>query len=248
MSDPRRLGLTVAVPAYRQQCHISFAYMMASLVTFTNVNRLPLYLHFCDSGHLDWARNMLLWTAIKSGADWCLFCDADTSCTDAPGIYRMLQTGNAQRAAVIAAPMKMRNRPGYNVVQGVGTPDQRLAAEDELTGKVVEVDRIGTGFMAISLGWLMKNWAPGKDPEPWFHVDKVPCKGLGEGQHPERVGEDYHFCDHVHRRGGLVLADGRLDVQHCHESSDMVTQGCISDIYTVPPLVSVPDPDTEAAA
>ncbi len=93
MPHPSRLGVAVCIPAYRQTVHMGVVFQMAAMVTYTNVNQLPLFLHFADSGHLDWARNMLLWTALKSGADWCLFSDADTSTTDMPALYRMLADG-----------------------------------------------------------------------------------------------------------------------------------------------------------
>lgn len=217
MPHPSRLSVAVCVPAYRQVVHIGAVYQMAAMVTWTSVNKYPLFLHFADSSHLDWARNMLLWSALKSGADWCLFSDADTSTTDMAALYRMLEDGNRQRAAVVSSPIKMRNRPGYNVVMEVGTERQRLATTEEIQGKIIPVDRIGTGLMAVSLGWLVKNWPPGGDP--WFAVEHV---GGTFTKPPERVGEDYHFCDGVRKRGGVILADGRFEPEHLHETSDVL--------------------------
>lgn len=183
---------------------------------------------------------MLLWTAINKGADWCLFSDADTSVTDIPAVYRMIEDANRRGAAVVASPIKMRNRPGYNVVMEAGTPNQRPADPEELKGQIRPVDRIGTGFMAVSCGWIVKNWPwVGEKPgSPWFMVEHQAPRGFSDRQHPERVGEDYHFCDGVRKRGGLILADGRFEPEHLHQSSDVMALANVgAEMIEVPPLM-----------
>jgi hypothetical protein len=74
-------------------------------------------------------------------------------------------------------------------------------------GQVVEVSRIGTGIMAVNLGWLREHW-----PEsPWF------SSTLTHGEKgPQKLGEDYGFCNSVRLRGGAVYCDGRVVTVHAH--------------------------------
>lgn len=165
-----------------------------------------------QSCSIDWSRNWFLTAALEAGSDWLLMCDADTWHGNMPGrptvtnpagdILRMLETGAERQAAVIAAPVRMRGRAGYNVFAAGEAP--HIVEPTEWAGRVVEVDRIGTAFMAISCAWIRACWPE----QPWFLTQQLP------GPKPKKIGEDVNFCDGVRARGGVILADGRYEPNH----------------------------------
>jgi len=217
-----KLDTAICVPSYRANVHTGHLYQLAALLAASGVWKFKLGLHFADSSNLDWGRNMLLWTAIREGYDWCLFVDADTFCTDGAAIVRMLETANAQNAPVVAAPVKMRGRPGYNVVSIDEGGKPRLVEQKEFKDQIAWVRRVGTAFMAVRCGWIVKNWSwhTKADAQPWFQT--VPYLDDATGKlMPAKMGEDYGFCDGVYQRGGRILIDGRFEPQHIHSTSEL---------------------------
>lgn len=172
--------------------------------------RLPPFLQLhTDTCAVDKARNMLVAKARDAKCDWLLMCDADTYYPGPPAIATMLHEGNQRKAAVIAAPVRMRKRAdGFNVKRG-----DSLLAEEDFRGRVVEVDGIGTAFMAVRLGWLVQEWPL----SPWFEFKHH------EGYQPKTTGEDYSFCQGVRQRGGLILADGRFEPAHVGATDESAT-------------------------
>lgn len=136
---------------------------------------------------------MLLHSALKDGSDWLLMMDSDTYHRDAGDLFKMIEHGALERAAVIAAPVLIRNGQGHNVKGGF-----------DFEGKVKEVERIGTACMAINCCWIRDHWAD----QPWF-ATMHKC-----GDVPSKVGEDVFFCDGVRERGGTVLGYGKFEPTH----------------------------------
>lgn len=151
---------------------------------------------------------MLVAKARDAKCDWLLMCDADTYYPVPAAIAAMLHEGTQRRAAVIAAPVQMRKRTGYNVKRG-----EDLLTADDFRSRVVEVDGIGSAFMAIRLGWIAQEWPL----SPWFRFIHH------EGRQPSTTGEDYAFCAGVKERGGLILADGRFEPAHVGATDESIT-------------------------
>lgn len=235
-SDP--LSVAICIPAYRNQVHNGLLIQIANMSVYTTVNKLRAHILFADSSSLDWSRNRLLYDAVRSGDEWCLFCDADTYHPRADWIFRMLEEGNRRRVAVIAGPVKMRNRPGYNVQVEQADGTVRNLTEDEVKDKVQPVRHIGTAMMAIRCGWIVKNWPSG----PWFQTTQVMTP-----RGPEKLGEDYTFCRGVAKRGGEVWCDGRLEPSHAHATSEteLIVQHFGGEVIEATPDMWQPDPDRD---
>lgn len=176
--------------------------------TWAKANLPPvLYIH-TDTCAVDKARNMLVAKARDAKCDWLLMCDADTYYPRPPAIAAMIHEATQRKAAVIAAPVRMRKRDGYNVQRGGA-----LLEPDDFRGRVLEVDGIGTAFMAVRLGWIVQEWPLA----PWFQFTHH------EGYQPSTTGEDYSFCKGVRERGGVILADGRFEPAHVGATDESVT-------------------------
>jgi len=201
------MNIALCIPAYRDQVHVGHVVGNMRLVGAMSMRddfRLTGF-YFVDSCSVPWARNVLLHKAMKGGADWVLMADADTYHVGPSDTMNMLLAGEAEGAAVIAAPVKQRRSNGiYNTLvrQADGSP-RRLEKKD-FEGRVVPVDRIGTGYFAINAKWIKDIWPD----QPWFFEHQM------RGSEPLKMGSDIAFCDEVRQRGGLILADGRFEPEH----------------------------------
>jgi hypothetical protein len=192
------LILAVGVPAYGAQVHAGHVTQAIALGAAIG-GRAALQFTYTDSCSLDWSRNFILHKAITQGADWLLMCDADTYCPDASKTLAMLREADERGARVIATPVLTRRHNTYNAMRcGL------IMAMGDFRGQVVEVDRIGTAFMAIDCTWVKDNV-----PYPWFTSEQL----LTEDR-PGWIGEDFSFCDRVRSAGGTILADGRFEPVH----------------------------------
>lgn len=212
--EHRPLRIALGTPAYRRQVdvgHIQQSMALGATLMALSKNYQLAGLSFTDTCSIDWARNQIMSQAIRAGADWLLMTDADTFHGPLPGetpthnnaldILGMINHGEQYAAAVIAAPVPMRNRPGYNVFD---KDNRRLHDPTVFKGKVIPVDRIGTAFMAINVGWIKDCWPA----QPWFVTQQLP------GDEPTKIGEDISFCDGVRARGGEILAYGLFEPKH----------------------------------
>jgi hypothetical protein len=200
-----RPRLFVMTPAYRNQVDSGLIGAHVRLVARTLTGGPVRYLGFSawDGSSVEWSRNKLLADALRSQADWGLFVDADTVWEDATAVERMILDGERRRAAVVAAPVRLRGRGGYNA-RRVQAPQLLDLPESEFRGRLVEADAVGTAFMAINLAWVREHWPE----QPWFLFHQLP------GPQPTKLGEDITFCLRVRELGGTVLADGRLEPRH----------------------------------
>jgi hypothetical protein len=207
------MRIAYGIPCYRQNVNIGHVAQGIAMRQVADHFGAPLMLTWADSCSLAWSRNHMLWWSIKQGVTWLLTSDADTYHMKPGDIAGMLAEGVKRDAAVIAAPVRMRNRGGFNLAKVDAEGEEHPYAEDEFKGKTLEVDQIGTGFMAINCEWVKRCM-----PEPWFEMHQVPSTDLSP---PGWNGEDYHFCRGVKARGGLILADGRFEPTHMGASSEV---------------------------
>lgn len=93
----------------------------------------------------------------------------------------------------------------FDVGQGGERGASRSCNEQEITGKVLPVARIGGACIAVNCGWLRSYWPTG----PWFEMTHA-----YDGRPRTVRGEDYSICDGIWQRGGVVLCDGRFAPAH----------------------------------
>jgi hypothetical protein len=198
------MHIALCIPAYRRQVDIGHVYQALNLAAvLVKAQTHSLDAINTESCSIEWSRNRLLWQAMERGADWTFMCDADTFHAKTADLIRMIETGEEQGAAVIASPVRMRGRHGYNVFsKNEDTVEQ--VNPNTWANRVVPVDRIGTAYFAISTKWVKDNWPN----QPWFLTQQL------EGAEPKKIGEDVTFCDRVRERGGVILADGRFEPVH----------------------------------
>lgn len=198
------MQIALCIPAYRRQVdvgHVGQALNLAAALLRSNKHRMDFLT--TESCSIEWSRNQLLHKATKRGADWALMLDADTFHARAEDTIRMIETGAERSSAVIASPVRMRGREGYNVFE-VGNDSVKFADPSTWKGTVTPVHRIGTAFFAINCKWIKDHWPN----QPWFLTQQL------EGEEPRKIGEDVTFCDVVRSRGGVILADGRFEPVH----------------------------------
>lgn len=192
----RPLGVMFGIPAYREMVHRGHVIQMMSMVSTVFASRGLISLRGFlspDSCNVDWSRNSLLYAALKDKSDWLLMMDADTYHRDAGDLFKMVEEGEMQRAAVIAAPVRIRKGTEHNVKGGF-----------DFQGEVKEVDRIGAACMAVNVRWIHDHWPD----QPWFATQHK------TGPVPSKVGEDVYFCDGVRERGGKILGHGLFEPIH----------------------------------
>jgi len=208
------MKIGIGLPAYRSILDVGHAYQWLTLgIELAQQTAFELlYCQHADLCGIEHARNRLTLSALEDGLDWLVMCDADSYVPARPddpspgkAILRMIAAGQEAGAAMIGAPMVGRNeaRPRMNARRFIANDWRHLSPADVL-GRVVEVDRMGTGLVAVNIAWLKEHW-----PEPpWFQSVCLPGREL------KHIGEDDFFCDEAKKRGGAILCDGRCIPAH----------------------------------
>lgn len=182
--------IALAIPAYRQVVNVQTAYAWAQdSMTAMELGWNPLLIWVDNSG-IARARNIIIETALKGGADMLLMCDAD-SFPDVKhgGLASMWQTMQKHDAAIVGAAFVVRNE------------ETRLNVNPVKPGETYE-GTVGTAYMLIDLRKL-------KDlPKPWFVHKDTP-----DGLVVER-GEDVYFCKHAQAHGHRVVIDFTIPTGH----------------------------------
>ena len=149
---------------------------------------------------LDLARNLLMDTAIKMGADWFVSIDSDVSIKNPRAVFAALDKASND-VAIVGFPARCGDGKWNVVIDGQTIRDPLVTRRD--------VDRIGTGAVAFRLGWYVKHWW--KDETPYFQT--FSRRNLETGR-IYNVGEDYGHCNAVRSLGGRVVADPSVRVIH----------------------------------
>lgn len=199
------LKLMIGIPAYRGQVHYGHVMQMMSMAATCIASKAFAIRGFLapESCSIDWSRNQMLHMAVKDGSDWLLMCDADTFHQRAPDIVTMILDAQGSGDAVVAAPVRLRGKPGHNVYRVVGGVGEQVES-DYWQGRQAPVDRIGTAMMAVNCNWIRQCWPE----QPWFVTQQL------AGKAPSKIGEDISFCDGVRERGGRIMVDGRFEPVH----------------------------------
>jgi hypothetical protein len=150
-----------------------------------------------DTCGVDRARNYLLASAMKMGAEWLLMIDADTWVANDMGgsageqLISMIMNGMNTRAAIIGAPVYRRIH-----TRDHSRPDEKSLNvrmfKGHLTPGVQEVEAIGAACMAINLQRI----------------------GFAEFKFTHDRSEDLEFCHQVRLRNEKIFVDP--NVRTCH--------------------------------
>lgn len=189
-----RLGLI----AYKNLISIqTAACVFAGLIAEFNKNGWSYSVKSINSPDVDHAHNLAVLEAVKDNADWLMIMGRDNYAFPEK-LMDMIKSGVELNCAIIGAPCLHRNGESLNVsVDG-------KAIKSINVKEVFEVDKIGSGIMAINLSWLRENWP--RKLGPWF----------GSIYHPNgiRESQDYVFCKDVKVMGGNVFCDSRVEAGH----------------------------------
>jgi len=153
------------------------------------------------------ARNKLVSRFLASGASDLLFIDADLSWT-AEDLLRLL----AYPVPFVAAVYQRKSRTKIDFAVKFG------AAIAMDANRLMEVERVGTGFMRLRRDCIatmvaahpelrLKN--PLAKDDPNFHA--LFDTSIVDG---EFIGEDFTFCDRWRALGGKVMIDPAINLQH----------------------------------
>lgn len=210
------MKIGIGIPAYRSivdMNHVQQWLMLGAALPSTDIDLV--FVQYADVCGIERARNRLTLFALdcQPAVDWLIMCDADNYLLPrrehphvGEALLGMVAAGAEDKdCAMIGAPVFSRdaNRPRSNARRFIAG-DWRTVSADDLAGQVIEVDRLGTGLVAVNIAWLREKW-----PEPpWFQSIYLPGRELAH------IGEDDWFCDEAKKRGGEILCDGRLYPTH----------------------------------
>jgi len=202
----------IGLPAYGSRVFVNHDRMMLSFghALGTHGDRFVLQ-HFAalDVPDVAVVRNFLTQAALDAGCDWLLMIDSDTWEEDGYHLLQMISTGEKEKAAVIAAPVKRRDGI-YNYLVKEG--EEWLQSRDvRVASAVFPVSRIGTAMWAMNLNWLRSQ---PDFPLPWFQKIYYSPKPGERVNCDDFMGEDYFFCDAVNKCGGKILCDSRFLPKH----------------------------------
>lgn len=204
--DRKTVKVSWGLPAYKRGIDVGVAQQMLFFGLETPFVEQDTSYRFAgidkaDSCSVHYSRDLLIYTSMQRGNDWLIMSDADTYTVDAKGIWRMIATGEETGAALIGFPVFMRNGRGYNAMV---KPGDRWAAHDEVAGKVQDVYRLGSGFIAVNLNWIREHYPT----SPWFFESRP------KSPVPQKIGSDVMFCEQLRLRQGRIVCDGRVIPTH----------------------------------
>ncbi len=146
----------------------------------------------------DHARNVGCESALENGYQWLFFLDDDVIPPD--NVIQLLMN----RQLDIVSGLYYRRHVGTEPVMLRRVQGGRQYITDFTPGQVVEADYVGAGCLLIHRRVLEKmQW-------PWFEwlCDR---KDLKE---PERISEDYAFCEKVQKYGFKIHVDTGIQCTH----------------------------------
>lgn len=212
MTKPLRI--LVGVPAYGGFIHAGQMRMWMELGNAIGASPERFELTgaaYVDVNGIDRARNLLLATAMQSGADWLLMIDADTwveslGAEDAGfQLLRMISDADRLDATIVGGAVAHRGLPG--APHSVMVYDTDVTLKSTKPGhlepiSIVGMPRVLQGVSALATAVFAVNVH--KIGETQFHAPS----NLGE------LGEDLRFCQAINAQGGKVFVDPRVNTRH----------------------------------
>ena len=196
------MKIFVAIPAYDCKLHVGTALSLAAemtLATGVGFKMTPCVQPGMALVHS--ARNLLVQKFLESDHDVLVFVDAD--CGWQPGAILNLIM---HRKEIVAGACRRRREPEDYAMTFLPDRTQRDG--------LIEVEAIGTAFMAISRSALTKFEMA--TPERAYVADGQKLHGYFDS--PVRdgmlIGEDVSFCQAWRAIGGKIYVDPSITLQH----------------------------------
>lgn len=192
-------SMVVGGPYYGSKLDVRTAMSIQALIGHAPGHGWSVQQMIAEDSMLDLARNMLMYRALQTGAQWLVSIDADCSLKDPTRLFAALALETDNKIACIGFPTRCGDGRWNVVIDGAVTREPLAKRRD--------VDAIGTGAVAFRLGWYAKHWPA---DAPWFQTFTL----RREDGRPYCVGEDYGHCNMVRSLGGRVVADPSVRVIH----------------------------------
>jgi len=209
-ADLRGRSLFIAIPAYDGKLNIKTAFALAQLMPRALGLGVSVFLSdMSNCSIITMARNSLVNEFLKTDATDMLFIDSDVIVTP-DDVLRLLAQHAGRDVTAGMYPRRAKDKKFFL--------DLHYDENDNFVfdGSLMQVRRVGTGFMMISRQIIEKMIAA--HPE-WQYENKdgngkvaaVFDFAVKDGKF---VGEDYLFCDRVHEVGGKVWVDVDISLPH----------------------------------
>jgi len=164
-----------------------------------------------SGSRVDLLRNNVVDEAIRSKADWILFCD-DDHLVPKHGLVQLLEH-NVAMVTGLYVTRGAEPRTTQMRVHGNAYLPLPIA---ELTEPLIEVDATGMGFCLIRREVL--------------EAVKPPRFRVSMDMEGNVTGEDVHFCKKVRKAGFKILVDTQLDIPHIQPRGLTVRDGMLQSI------------------
>jgi hypothetical protein len=209
-ADLRGRNLFIAIPAYDGKLNIKTAFALAQLMPRALSLGVSVFLSdMSNCSIITMARNSLVNDFLKTDATDMLFIDSDVIVTP-DDVLRLLAQHTGRDVTTGIYPRRAKDKRFFLEVEY--DENGNLVFD----GSLMQVRRIGTGFMMISRQIIEKMIAA--HPE-WQYENK---EGNGTVaavfdfavKNGKFTGEDYLFCDRVYEAGGKVWVDVDISLPH----------------------------------
>ena len=203
--------LMIAIPSYDGKLNIKSSFALARLAQMVSAYGVKLYLsHLSGCSLITQARNSLVADFRSTDADAMLFLDADVVVTP-EAVLRLFALSIGKDITAGIYPRRGADRKFF---LDMAMDDHNRLMLDE--NGLVQVNRIGTGFMMIQRHVIEGMIA--KHPE-WAYHNNVQDRTdyalfdfcIKDGQY---FGEDYAFCDRARADGYSIYLDPSISLPH----------------------------------
>lgn len=209
-ADLRGRSLFIAIPAYDGKLNIKTAFALAQLMPKAMSLGVSVFLSdMSNCSIITMARNALVNEFLKADATDMLFIDSDVV-IQPDDVLRLLAQHTGRDVTTGIYPRRAKDKRFFLDMHF----DE--AGNFVFDGSLMQVKRIGTGFMMISREIIERMIAA----HPEWQYENKEGNGTVAGvfdfsiKDGKFIGEDYLFCDRVAEIGGKVWLDVEICLPH----------------------------------
>lgn len=209
-ADLRGRSLFIAIPAYDGKLNIKTAFALAQLMPKAMSLGVSVFLSdMSNCSIITMARNALVNEFLKTDATDMLFIDSDVV-IQPDDVLRLLAQHTGRDVTTGIYPRRAKDKRFFLDMHF----DE--AGNFVFDGSLMQVKRIGTGFMMISREIIERMIAA----HPEWQYENKEGNGTVAGvfdfsiKDGKFIGEDYLFCDRVAEIGGKVWLDVEICLPH----------------------------------
>lgn len=204
-----RIRVLIAIPCYDAKPHVLFVDNLISVILYhlQNHPEFEISRRFLTRGMIDRVRQQAHDYAVKEGFDYILWWDDDIL-APVDIISRLYSHGEG----VVAGMAFQRTEPfamcAYRSDKDHGLDDYdkfKSLTLAQISGKLVEVDAVGTGCM------LMKTRITEGLEKPWWVW-------------PKTAAEDVELCVKLRHAGVKIFVDTGIKLQHLESTPKMINE------------------------